>query len=173
MLQRNYSPSHQRFQSSSEILAATHLKLITKWKQLWHDGWYSRITSKKSISFFMTTFSASLTNIRFSYLSHLIAATMWADQYWHLHHSDWINTDLHANGFARFPDFSHQPRLTKITCAWSWRFCEITPAVTEETNWYEQEIEKLFARFDKCQNLGENFVGKSGMKAESSLDYSG
>jgi hypothetical protein len=40
------------------------------------DGWYSRITPRKSLSFFMTTFSASLTNIRSSYLSHLIAATM-------------------------------------------------------------------------------------------------
>lgn len=165
MLQRNWSPSDQRFQSSSEILAATRLKLITKWKQLWCDGWHSRITSKNFPSFCMTTLSASHTNITillhqshdFSYyVSRRILATP---------RTDWINTELQAHDFARSPNLSHQPRLAKITCSWSWRICGITPAVTEKRNGYQQGIEKLFARFDKCRNWCENSVGKCGMTA--------
>jgi hypothetical protein len=173
MLQRNYSPSDQRFQISSKILATTYLKLITKCKQMWHDGWYNRITCKKSPSFCITTFSVSLTNITILLAqshncSYCVSRSILAPP-----RTDWINTDLHAHGFARPPDLSHQPRLAKITCAWRRRIFGITPAVTEERNWYEQAIEKLIARFGKCWNWGENSVGKCGMKVESSLDCSG
>jgi len=170
LLQRNCSPSDQSFQSSSdEILAATRLKLITKWKQLWYGGWYNRIISKNFPSFCMTTCSASLTNITIllhqshdfsDYVSRRILEPPLTDS---------INTELHAHDFASSPDLSHQPRLAKITCAWSCRICGITPAVREERNWYRQGIEKLIAWFDKCRNWCENSVGKCGMRAESIL----
>ena len=151
----NYSPSHHHIQSSCKISAATHLKLIRRRKQLWHDGWYSRITFKKSPSFCMTTFGASLSNITALlpqsrdcsyYVSRPILA---APQ---------LQLKKHCStrtSFALFRDLSHQSRLAKFTCAWSWRICGITPAVTEETKWYEQGIGKLISRFDKCRNWGE------------------
>ena len=46
-------------------------------------SWYSRITSTKSPPSCMTTFSASLTTLRCSYLSHMIAATTSADEHWY------------------------------------------------------------------------------------------
>ena len=172
ILQRKYSPSDQCFQSSSKILATTYLKLITKWKQLWHDGWYNRITSKMSPSFCMTTFITSVTNITIllpqsHYCSYYLSRPILAPPC-----TDWINTDLYAHDLALFPDLSHQSRLAKITCAWRRRIFGITPAVREKMNWYEQGIDKIIARFDKCRNWGENSVGKCGMKADSILDYS-
>jgi len=135
MLQGNYSPSDQLFQSSSKILTATYLKLITKWKQLWHDGWYNWNASKNSPSFCMTTFSTSLTNITILLpqsheCSYYVSRPMLAPPL-----TDWIKTDLHAHCFARFPDLSHQPRVVKITCVWRRRIFGITLAVTEKRNW--------------------------------------
>jgi len=37
------------------------------------------------------------------------------------------HTDLCAYNFAQTPDLWHQPRLTKVICTWSCRFCEINP----------------------------------------------
>jgi len=39
------------------------------------------------------------------------------------------HTDLCACDFAQSPDLLHQPRLTNVTCAWSWRLCGINPAI--------------------------------------------
>ena len=97
------------------------------YRQLMHL--YSSITSTKSQSFCMTTFSASLTK-----LTSLLPQT-----------SDWSccvsrqilappllwlqkHTDLRALYFAQFPDLRHQPRLANVTCPWSWRLYGINAA---------------------------------------------
>ena len=84
-----------------------------------HSG-YSRITSTKSLSICMTTFSASLTNrtvlllqsrARSCYVSTPIVALppLWLQK----------RTDLRAHNFAHSPDMWHQRRLANVTCAWS------------------------------------------------------
>ena len=90
---------------------------------------HSRITSPKSPSFYMTTFSASLTNLTAllpqshdysCYVSRPILAppTLWLQKH----------TDLRAHDSAHVPNLWHQPRLAKVTCAWSWRLCGINRA---------------------------------------------
>jgi hypothetical protein len=92
--------------------------------------WYSRITSTRSSSFFMTTFSASFTN-------HEIPLPQWHDC---SHNASrqilaltdiWLqkHTDLRAHDYAHCTDLWHQPSLAKVTFAWSWRLCEITPLI--------------------------------------------
>ena len=86
---------------------------------------YSRITSTKSTLFCVTAFSASLWNLTVlpqsldysCYVSRPILAPL----------SLWLqkHTDLRAQP----SDLRHQPRLTKATCAWRWRLCEINPAI--------------------------------------------
>jgi hypothetical protein len=83
---------------------------------------YSSVTSTKSLSFCMTTFSASLTNrtvlplqsrVRSWYVSRPILAPppLWLQK----------RSDLCAHDFAHSPDMWHQHRLANVTCAWSWR----------------------------------------------------
>jgi len=117
----------------------------------------------------MTTLSASLTNITillhqsYDFIYYVSRRILTPPRI------DWINTELHTHDFASSPDFSRQRRLAKITCAWSWRICGITPAGTDERNWYQQGIEKLIVQFDKCRNWCDNSVGKCGMRTESIL----
>ena len=91
---------------------------------------HSNITFSKSLSFHMTTFSASLTNLTvllpqsrdcIYYVSRWILAPspIWMQKH----------TDPRANEFANSPDFWHQARIVNITCAWSWRLCGISPAI--------------------------------------------
>jgi hypothetical protein len=91
---------------------------------------YSRITSTKSLSFSITIFSASLTNLTALphqshdcsyYVSRRILAPppLWLQKH----------TDLRAHDFAHSPDMWHQPRLANVTCAWRWRLCGITTAL--------------------------------------------
>ena len=92
-----------------------------------HTHTYSRITSTKSSSFCMMTFSASLTNL-------MVLLPQSRDCICHT--SRWIlappplkHTDLRAYDFAQSPDLWHQPTLQKVTYICSWRLCVITPAI--------------------------------------------
>ena len=91
---------------------------------------YGRITSTKSPSFCVRTFSASLTNLSAllpqsrdtsCYVSKpiLVPPPLWL----HKH------TDLRAYGFAHSPDMWLLARLGKFTCAWSWRLQRINPII--------------------------------------------
>jgi hypothetical protein len=53
---------------------------------------------------------------------HVISAWEGPQEYWHLHHSDCRNTLINIHS----PHLWHEPRLTKCSCACSWRLCEIT-----------------------------------------------
>jgi hypothetical protein len=93
---------------------------------------YSRITSTKSPSRFMTTFSASLTNPT-ALLPQLHDLSCYV--------SKWIlappplslqkHTDLRAHEFAHSADLWRQPRLSNVTCGWSWTLCGINPSISE------------------------------------------
>ena len=92
---------------------------------------YSRITFTKSLSFYMTTFGASLTNI-------MALLSQSRDCSWYV--SRPIPTprplllqkhaDLRAHDFAHSPDLWHQPRLANVTCAGD---CVINPAINVRT----------------------------------------
>jgi hypothetical protein len=96
----------------------------------------SRITSIRSPSFFMTTFSASLTKCTVllpqshdcsCYVSRpILAAPPFRLQ---------KNTELRPNEFAHSSDWWHQPRLGNLTLAWSRRICGISPALLNATLW--------------------------------------
>jgi len=88
---------------------------------------HTRITSTKSPSFCMTTFSASLTDLPQSrdcscYVSRPILAPppLWLQK----------QTDLRAHDFAHSPHLWYQPRLATFNCAWTWRLLGITTAIT-------------------------------------------
>ena len=91
-----------------------------------HHIRYGRITSTKSPSFCMTTYTARPQILRPSYLSHMIAVITYADEYWHLQRTDCRNTLTYAHS----PDLWHQSRLANVTCAWSCRLCGINPDIT-------------------------------------------
>jgi len=91
---------------------------------------YNRITFTKSLSVCITTFSANSQKLRFllpqsrdssCHVSRPILATpsLWL----HKH------TDLCVHNSAHSPGLWHQPRLTNVAYAWSWRLCGITPAI--------------------------------------------
>jgi hypothetical protein len=71
----------------------------------------------------------SQTSCPSSHLSHVIVATTWVDEYWHLHR--WLHkyTDLRALHFAHYPDLWYRPRLADVACAWSWRVYELNPTI--------------------------------------------
>jgi hypothetical protein len=105
---------------------AMRCRLLTAWVMVWPLR-YSRITSTKSLLFWRTTFSASLTNhtallpqSRDSsyYVSRPILALL---PLWLQKHAD-----LRAHDFAHFLILWRQPRLT---CACSWRLGGINPAM--------------------------------------------
>jgi hypothetical protein len=58
---------------------------------------YRRIASTNFLSFCVTTFCASLTNLTDHFLSHIIVAATSADKFWHLHCSDCRNTMIHTH----------------------------------------------------------------------------
>jgi hypothetical protein len=130
------SPQHR---SPLNISTLRHWRLcwvkrLPKW---WHDDCspysvcgYSRITSTKSPSFFMTTFSASLTNLT-ALLPQSRDCSCYISRRVLAHPPLWLqkHTDLRAHGFAQPPDLWRQPRLANGTCAWSWRLCGLNLAV--------------------------------------------
>jgi len=96
----------------------------------WTKFHYNSITSVKSLSVCMTTFSPSLMNLtallpqsrdNSCYVSGPILAPppLWLQKH----------TDLHAQDFAHCPDLWHQTRLAKVTCVCSWRLCRINPTI--------------------------------------------
>jgi len=90
---------------------------------------YSRITTTKSPSFYMTTFSASLTNLT-ALLPQLHDCSRYVSRPILAPQPLWLqkHTDLCARDFAHAPNLWHQPRLANVTCAWSWRLCGINLA---------------------------------------------
>jgi hypothetical protein len=62
-----------------------------------HHIRYGRITSTKSPSFCMTTYTASPQILWSSYLSHMIAVTTYADELWHLQRNDCRKTLIYAH----------------------------------------------------------------------------
>jgi len=89
---------------------------------------YSRVTSTKSSSFCIMTFSASLTNLTVL----LLQAHDWSCYVSRpiLAPPPLRHTDLRAyDEFVQSTDLWHQPRLDNVTCAWGWRLCVITHAV--------------------------------------------
>jgi hypothetical protein len=111
---------HEAWENSSDVLNNLYSSLYE----------YSRMTSIKSPTFCMTTFSASLTNLtaclpqshdRSSCVSvrTLAPPPIWLQK----------QTDLRAHEFAHSPDLWHQPRLANVTCPWSWGLCGINHAM--------------------------------------------
>jgi len=94
---------------------------------------YSRITSTKSPSYCMTTFSASLTHITASLpqthdFLYCVSRRKLTPPLLRLQN----HTDLRAYDFAHSPNLWHQPRLANVTCAWSWGFCGINTAINKK-----------------------------------------
>jgi hypothetical protein len=89
---------------------------------------YSKITSTKSPSFCMATFSASLSSRTLlapqsrdysCYVSRPIMVPLWQQKH----------TDLHAHDSTQSPYLWRQPRLANLTCFWRWRLCGINTAI--------------------------------------------
>ena len=83
---------------TASFFATPHISIQHKLPHQAACALYNAITSTKSPSFCMTTFSVSL--------SHMTAATTQADEYWHLHCSDCRNTLIYA----------HMTLRTLLTC---------------------------------------------------------
>jgi len=88
---------------------------------------YSRITTIKSPSFCMTTFSDSLANVTLFLIephdySYYISRRKLA----HLQIGMLKNTDLRAYDIAHSPYLWLQP--TNVNCAWRWKLCGNYPA---------------------------------------------
>jgi hypothetical protein len=91
------------------------------------DERYSRIPSTMPLSFLITTFSASLTNLAVLLpLSHDCSCYV-SRQYWHLHRSECRKQWPTRTRLRR------QPRLPNVTCAWSWRLYGINRAICVRT----------------------------------------
>ena len=102
---------------------------IQSGRQVFED-FYIRIASTKSLSFWMTTFSASLTHLRF-----LLLNVTWLQLQRKQTNNDirpcWLQKRiyLHAHDLSQPPDLWHQPRLNNVTCAWSWGLPGINPSI--------------------------------------------
>jgi len=91
----------------------------------------SRIISKKSLSFCMTTFSVSHKN-------RTVLPPQWRDCSCDVSRPIqapqpfWLQkrADLRTHNFVHSPDLWYPSRLVKFTCTSRWRFCGINPAVT-------------------------------------------
>jgi len=69
---------------------------------------YISITSTKSLTFSMITFTASLTILIESYLSQVTAGATQADGFWHLHRSDCRDTQSYAHKNTRILPVCHK-----------------------------------------------------------------
>jgi hypothetical protein len=115
-----------------QFIQETTIKADQKTNHVWTSHcWYSAITSVRSPSFYMTAFSASVTNLtahlpqshdRSCYVSWRILAPppLWLQKH----------TDLRAYDLAHSPHLWHQPTLPNVFHAWSWRLPGINPVVT-------------------------------------------
>jgi len=74
----------------------------------------------------------------------------------------WVqkHTDLRAHFFAHSPGLWHQLRLTNITCAWSWRLCEINPAIHSSSS---QISSALLARCNQWDFLNKRLSMNKNM----------
>jgi len=85
-----------------------------------HKYTYIRVTSIKSPSLCMTTFSASLTYLTVLFpqshdcSSHVNRPTLTPPSLWRQKH-----TDLRTHDIAHSPNWCDQPRLANVTCACS------------------------------------------------------
>ena len=130
---------HKRFRSSSQHPALSRTK---KRHIQWHQDYstsvkqlrlcmYSRITSTKFLTFCMTTFCASLTNLKAlllqsrDYNCYVSRPTLAPPPLWLQKHAD-----LRAHDFTHSTDLWHQPRLANVTCVWSLRRFRINPTIT-------------------------------------------
>jgi hypothetical protein len=98
---------------------------------LCHLALYSRITSTKSLLFCATDFVMSLTNFMVP-VPQLRDCSCFVSS-WVLAPSSLLlrkQTDIRAGDLAHSSALWHQRRLTNVTCARSWRLCEINPAIT-------------------------------------------
>jgi hypothetical protein len=129
------SPSRSKAKTFSWLLCSTAQLLLALMSLLvlnpcpwWWS--YSRITSTKSQSFYMTTFSAHLTNLTSLLLqwrdcSYYVSRTILASPPLSLQK----RIDLRAHDFAHSLHLCHLPDLFNVNCAWSWRLCRINPAI--------------------------------------------
>jgi hypothetical protein len=86
--------------SDSEVIRDFPQSLQANTRTVHHIR-YGRITSTKSPSFCMTTYTASPQILRSSYLSHMIVVITFADEYWHLQRTDCRNTLIYAHTNSR------------------------------------------------------------------------
>jgi hypothetical protein len=84
-------------------------------------------TSTKSPSFYMTLRPSNLSCDSNYYVSRQILAPPPLLLQKH--------SDIRTHDFAHSTNVWHWPRLSKVTCAWSWRLCVINPTIrTDSTN---------------------------------------
>ena len=88
---------------------------------------HSRTTTTKSPSVCTTIFSTSLQILRFYYLSHVTAATTYADR---ILAPPLLWREKHTDQRAHSPKLWHQSRRANFTWAWSWTFCGINPGIS-------------------------------------------
>ena len=130
------SPSRSKAKTFSWVLCTTAQHLLLMLMSLlvlnpcpWR-GSYSRFTTTKSQSFYMTTFSACLTNLTSLPLqsrdcSCYVSTPILALPPLLLQK----RTDLRSHDFAHSLHMCHLPGLFKGNCAWSWRLYRINPAI--------------------------------------------
>jgi hypothetical protein len=82
---------------------------------------YSRVTFTKSSSFYMTTFSESLTKPK-----ALVSQSGDCSCHWS---SDYRNALIHSYNFAFSTVLWHQPRIANVSCARSWGLYGINLAI--------------------------------------------
>ena len=120
-----------------------------------HCIWtYSRITSIKSPSFCMTTFSASLTNLTAllpqshdctCYVSRRILAPPLQKP-----------PDPRIHYFEHSTVLWHQPSLVNVNCAWSWIFSGINPAINAIwTETFEQFPRSHVVKYIQVKELND------------------
>jgi hypothetical protein len=167
MTQRSYDVHNCTHDSTPPCRMHTHSITTCLRQEAWENGTdvfnnfyflryeYSKITFTKSPSFCITTFRASLT-----YLTALLPQSHDSSCYvsrpmlalpplWLQKH-----TDLRAHDIAHSPDLWHQPRLTNVTCAWSWRLCGINSAI-------ECSLVQRGVRGQWSWRVGQNCVGQT------------
>lgn len=92
---------------------------------------YSRSTSRKSLSFWLTTFSTSLTNLTAPLPKH-DDCKCYINRRVHAPPKLWVQENTDIRDFAHSAGLWHHPKLGNIPCAWSWTLCDINPAMQVE-----------------------------------------
>jgi hypothetical protein len=140
----NTAPS--RYHETSKQLPAADRMVVTFGDGCWRSRFlrnymcyqytalslrYSRITFTKSPSFFMTTFSVSLTNLT-ALLPQLHDSSCYVSTGILTSPPKWLkkHTDLRTYVFRAFYRLVASARLVDVNCACSWRLCVIISAIT-------------------------------------------